>query len=158
MALSWARLGYGPDRGLRALLGQEELLRDHLAPFATHLREQGDYFSQLGAWWGAIYYTLGRLGQGHPDWWWISHEAVCREPVAQLESLVGAAGLRMGSRGRRFLAAHDHEEDEEQPYSVNRVAAREPDKWRGRLGADDAARVIEAARPFGVLERFYPDE
>ena len=63
----------------------------------------------------------------------------------------------MSSRGRRFLVAHDREEDEERPCSINRRAATEPDKWRRRLGADAAKRVIDGAGPFGVLERFYPD-
>ncbi len=156
-ALSWAHLEYGIGNGFSALLGQEELQRDHLAPFVTHMRKRDDYFFQLGAWWGAVYYTLARLAQGHPDWLWISHEAVCREPVAEFKSLLGSAGLRMAPRGRRFLAAHDHGQNEERPYSVDRAAATEPDKWRGRLDADAAKRVIDGASPFGVLERFYPD-
>ena len=52
----------------------------------------------------------------------------------------------MSSRGRRFLVAHDREEDEERPYSIN-AAPTEPDKGAAAPGADAAKRVIDGAGP-----------
>lgn len=157
VADSWARLDYSADRVIEALLAQEELRRAHLGAFEAHMRSADDYFFRLGAFWGAAYHTLQRLSARHPRWQLITHEAVCRDPVEELEALLRRAGLRMTLRGRRFLAAHDQEEDGGRPYSTRRVTAREPDKWRDLLAPDAAARVLEGARPFGVLERLYPN-
>lgn len=156
VAESWARLDYGIRRGFEALLGQDELKRAHIGAFEAHMRSADDYFFQLGALWGAAYHTLERLSARHPRWQLITHEAVCQQPADEFEALLWRAGLRMTFRGRRFLAAHDEEDDGEHPYSLKRVTAREPDKWRGRLAPEAAARVLEGARPFGVLERLYP--
>lgn len=156
VAASWTQLGYGVANILETLLDQDELMRAHLDPFATHMRRSGDYLFRLGAYWGAAYYTIDRLAERHPEWRVITHEAVCREPVAELGGLLSGAGLEMASKGRRFLVAHDRHDGAERPYSVDRATVEEPDKWRARLGEQEIARVIEGARPFGVLERFYP--
>ena len=157
VAESWARLDYGIRRGFDALLEQDELKRAHIGDFEAHMRSADDYFFQLGAFWGAAYHTLERLSARHPRWQLITHEAVCRRPADELEALLLHAGLRMTSRGRRFLADHDERDDGEHPYSLKRATADEPDKWRDRLAPEAAARVLEGARPFGVLERLYPD-
>lgn len=155
VAESWARLGYDPRRSLETLLGQEDLRRAHIGAFETHMRSAGDYFFRLGALWGAAYYTLERLAANHAQWQLITHEAVCRDPAGELGTLLGRAGLRMSRKGHRFLGAHDSGDDGERAYSLRRVAGSEPDKWRGRLADEDARRVLDGARPFGVLERLY---
>jgi len=159
VASSWIRLGFNVSSRMGILLGQERLLEEHLRPFQAHLKRRQDFYFQLGAYWGATYYVLQRLSLLHPEWRWITHEALCLQPEVGFERLLNHLGYQMGSQGQRFLQAYNREPRAgEGQFSVARVSAQEPGKWKIQLTQNQVSSVLAGAEPFGVLERFYPGE
>jgi hypothetical protein len=141
------------------LLGQEQLLEEHLWPFQAHMKRSKDFYFQLGAYWGATYYVLHRQSSLHQEWRWVTHEALCLQPKVGFEGLLNHLGFWMNSEGHRFLQEYNREPREgEGPFSVARVSAQEPDKWKKQLTGNQVSAVLAGAEPFGVLERFYPGE
>jgi hypothetical protein len=163
MANSWANLGLEARSRLDLLLSQERLARDHLAPFESHIHSNDDCFFEIGAYWGASYFVMGRLAERHEDWQWISHESLCVEPLAGFERLVKDMGLGVDHGGhnslRNFLRKNDRPRKRgEGPYSLTRVSAKEPGKWRSALTSEQVHAVMAGAEPFGVLTKLYSDQ
>ena len=149
---SWARLGWEPrpDR----LLADDELVADHLAPYAEVMREATTFWERAGALWAATTLVVTRQLDAHPDWVLVQHEWLCEDPVARFASLYRVAGLRWNAAADDFLRAADRSGDGG-PQSLVRSSQDEIDKWRRYVAPDDVA----ACR--AVVERFdlpwYPD-
>lgn len=156
VAASWLRLNFPARARLDALLRQEALMTDHLHPFARRLATVADPYAQVGALWGAVHFTLQRLGSDHPDWLWVTHEHLCSDPPAAFAALARQLGYAMRPAGHAFIRRHDRAPGaDEGPFAVARVSAEEPDKWRTLLSAGQIAAVLDGEAPFGMLDRHY---
>ena len=161
MASSWKKLNIKVRFRLELLLSQENLMADHLAPFETHMREERDWWFDIGVYWGASLYVMERLSHNHPEWQWVTHEELCVNSAAQYQRLLLHLGVSIDQRGRRkletFIYQHDRKRLRRKPYSVSRLSANEPGKWRGTLAPEQISAVIDGAEPFGILEKYYLD-
>ncbi len=160
MAQSWQALDLKVNFRLDLLLSQTAL-QPLLAPFAEHMRRQDDYFFALGAYWGASHYLLDYLSQEQPAWQWVTHEALCLDPVAHYRNLAASMGLGQGREAQleRFLTANDRRRTAgEGAHSTARITAQEPDKWRRRLTPQQISAVLAGAAPFGMLSRLGYEE
>ena len=157
MANSWAKVGWGADFRIEILLNQSRLVDEHLSPFRDHLTSSNEYFFQLGAYWGASYYVISRIAAAHQDWNWVTHESLCRQPTAGFKTLLDAMGLSMREEGYAFLREHDRElgKDEDPLDIPARITALQPDLWKHELESEQTELVVEGAKPFGILEKFY---
>lgn len=157
MANSWNKVGWDAGFRIEILLNQARLLAEHLEPFMAHMTSSDDYFFQLGSYWGASYYVLDRIAHGHEDWHWANHEALCREPAVGFAVMLEKMGISMGDEGHAFLREHDRELGaHEDPLDIPaRVTALQPHMWKHELEPQQIDSVLEGARPFGLLERYY---
>lgn len=160
VARSWANLGLKVHFRLELLLSQEKLLKDHLSPFAYHIRSKKNYFFEIGAYWAASYFVLRRLTEGHPDWQWVTHESLCAQPIERFEQVLESLGIELSRAGRNALQSFVQKNDRprrswEGPYSLARVSSREAQKWKSNLTTDQIKSVIDGAEPFGILSDFY---
>lgn len=155
VANSWANLELQVHFRLRLLLSQERLMQDHLSPFRSHMESTSDYFSEVGAYWGATHYVLKRLTRRHPEWKWITHEALSLQQAPCFERLLEELGLDLKKRGREslrgFLRRNNRSrEKEEGPYSLARVGAIEVEKWKRQLTTEQVEAVMHGVGPFGI--------
>lgn len=156
VAASWARLKYRPHTALAAILGQEPLIHDHLAPHADHMRSSDDYFFQFGAYWGAVYSILTRIAGDHREWSVVRHEDLCDDPAEKMDALLRQMGERMSAKGRQFLVDNNRPPPAHHgAYSVVRESAKQVDKWKTELTPAQANQVLLGASPFAPLTAFY---
>lgn len=155
VAASWARLEYS-CRSLNRLLSERVLVDRYLADFTPHMQSSDDYFFRVGAFWGAAYHTMWQMSSQHAEWLWVTHERLCESPHEQFERLAAQLGSEFARGGHRFLDDQNHRETGgREAYSTVRPTAKQSDKWRAQLSADEQRTVLEEAAPFGVFDKWY---
>jgi hypothetical protein len=159
IANSWRSLNLEARSRLALLLSQDLLVSEYLAPFENHMRSSENYYFEIGAYWGATYYTMSRIAAEYPEWQWVTHEWLCVDTQASYQKLLANLGISLNKKQLeqldRFLDKHDRSrKPKEGPYSLARLSAQEPDKWRDELTAEQEQAVLDGAEPFGMLERF----
>ena len=159
MANSWRSLDLEARSRLALLLSQELLVKDHLAPFEKHMRSSENSYFEIGAYWGATYYTMSRIAAEYPEWQWVTHEWLCVDPQLSYKKLLANLGIPFNQlhldQLDRFLDQHDRNRNKtEGPYSLARISAQEPDKWRDELTAEQVKFVLDGAEPFDMMEKF----
>lgn len=149
-AMVTSRLELGlHDTGLPELLAQEVVMDGPLADMSHHLRRcRGDIASELGAVWGAALLLLRTVVP--PSTAWLSHEAMCRAPAAEVLATLAVLGCGGGAADeahlQEWLATYDRPGGDQ--MNIFRVAATQPDRWRHDLAPELATRVLAAAAPF----------
>lgn len=150
VAASWHRLSWDPDRHLASLRAQPRLMSEHLQSFESILSGAHDFWSVLGALWGASHFVLRRLVARNPAWTVLNFETLCADPVASYERLYQELGLRWTAE-RAARIREDTETPSSRPFGRRRIAAEQVEKWQSDdLDSDDVARFLE------VVERFRP--
>ena len=102
-----------------------------------------------------IAWTLGLLNSAvlavaaaHPDWVLTNHEALCVDPHAAFRALVEEAGLTWTEACDRYL---DNANAEGEGFTVKRVAAEQPERWRARLSPAQAQEIADEMARFPDL-------
>jgi hypothetical protein len=159
-ASSLKRLGWTHD--FRGLLDQPLLLRDHLAPFADELREfaerEHDGIDQAILLWRLVYHVVATFRERHPDWTFVRHEDLARDPVRGFESLFATLGIETDDRIRRAIAGHSaagNPTELREAHDVRLDSAASIGSWRRRLTPDEVARI--RAGTADVAPAYYSD-
>lgn len=155
---SCSRLGwrYGVDE----LLDQPLLMQRYLAPMEEELRAaeglQDDPILQLALLWKAVYGVVDDLRRGRPDWCYVRHEDLSRNPMEEFEKLYARLGLEMTPRAREGIREHTSRKGDYAPPEfddIRRDSARHVRDWERLLEPEDIARIRRITEP--VAERFY---
>ena len=160
-ASSLKRLGWTHD--FRGMLDQPLLLRDHLGPFEDELRAAAerppDGIDQAILLWRLIYHTVSTFRERHPDWTFVRHEDLSRDPVAGFESLFATIGVEIDDGIRRAIAAHSAEgnpSELREKHDVRLDSAASIASWRKRLSAEEVERI--RAGTADVAPAYYSDD
>jgi hypothetical protein len=135
MMSSWAELGWGG-----CALDTNPTVRERLAA-RWDLPQLGSDATLLQriAWEVGLFTSQLHAGlDEHPHWMAVSHEDLCVDSRAKFQPLYRDLGLKWSSRTEAFLA------DRNRPgtgFAVFRVAAEQPDRWRGRLRKDQLDQI-----------------
>ena len=94
-ASSLKRLGWRHD--FSDMLEQPLLMRDYLGPFEeemqAYVRHEHDIIDQAALLWKIIYHVAARNRESHPDWVFVLHEELSRNPLDGFRDLFSAVGL-----------------------------------------------------------------
>lgn len=145
------------------LLAQPLLMRDWLSPFAADMRAavEWDIVDQAALMWQLVYTVVRGYQQAHPDWLFVRHEALSRNPRAEFEALYRQLGLSFSAEIAAQIRAHSS------PDNPAAAPAGEsaPDlklnsqaniwNWRQRLTPAEIARV--RARTETTAAAFYDE-
>lgn len=146
---SWVRHGWNNEGMYARLLEQREAFEDFLPPFEQHLRAmQDEYFSRLGAYWGACCYIALEYQKRHPGWIVIRHEDFLDDPATQFRSLCEKLGLEFDRNVQEKLRRSNASGSDE-PFVVRRRLEDEKKKLR-RLTSEQMQLVAAAVAPFGI--------
>jgi hypothetical protein len=144
-------------------LDQPLLLRDHLGMFEDEIREfarhERDIVSQGALLWRMIYRTVLTFQERHPDWIFVRHEDMSRDPLPAYDALFARLGLQMTERVRREVEISSGSEN---PVELRHVHDTRLDSkktiysWKRRL----SEREIETIRigTADVSPFFYGDD
>jgi hypothetical protein len=159
LANSWNTLDLEVHSRIDLLLSQELLVRRYLAPFMEHMRSREEYHFVIGAYWGASYFILNEMSAAHPEWQWATHESLCVDMSHRYELLLNNLDIVLTDKGKRNLDRYLSKNDrargrQEGPYSLARLSALEPEKWRDELTEEQIKAVFDGASPFGIIEKF----
>ena len=143
---SFKRLGWRHD--FAPLLEHPKFLRERLGPFEADIRRSvdhpGDTVDAAILLWRVLHATIDRYRIEHPDWTFVRHEDLSRDPLGGFRGLYDTLGLDFTERARGAVAAHSS--------SLNaRAQARRHDTrldsqaslegWRRVLTEDEEERV-----------------
>jgi hypothetical protein len=148
---SWRRLGWQPRPG--RLLENARLVADHLRPFVELIRSATGYWERAGALWAATVYVIHRQTGADGGRIIVSHEWLCADPVERFQELYRQLGMTWTRRAERFIRASDGVDDQ-RTYSMSRPTAKQIDKWKERLSAEDIESCRRFVEPFGLP--YYP--
>ena len=155
------RLGWSHDLSL--FLDQPLLLRDHLVPFEDEIRDHverpRDSLDQAVLLWRLIYHVVRTFRARHPDWTFVRHEDLSRDPVGGFEALFATLGVAVDERIRGAIAAHsdsDNPSELREKHDVRLNSAASLASWKRRLSPDDVERI--RAGVADVARDFYGDE
>ena len=107
-----------------------------------------------------IYHTVGTFRERHPDWTFVRHEDLSREPVPGFESLFATLGVEIDDGIRRAIAGHSGEGNPtelREKHDVRLDSARE----HRVVAAAARARARSSGSATGVADvapAFYSDE
>lgn len=157
-AAGWDRLAF------RNFLDQTRLMEDRLAPFrdevaaAVETGLDGIEASMLR--WKLMHHHIARLADEHPDWTFVRHEDLCRDPAPAFRALYARLGLQFtagvaaaletfttdsGALGRRSL------------FNARRRTMRDSGdstrRFRERLAGDEIDRIRAGTAP--LWQHFY---
>jgi hypothetical protein len=160
-ASSLKRLGWTHD--FSGFLDQPLLLRDHLGRFEDEIRDFAEHpreiVDQAILLWRLIYSTVATFRERHPDWIFLRHEDIARDPLPAFRSLYDALGVPLTDAIARTIASHS---DEGNPaelrrrHDVRMNSSSSVESWRRRLTDDEVERI--RAGVADVAPAFYSDE
>jgi hypothetical protein len=148
------------------LVAQPALLRDLLAPFETQIRDYAkpppDFIDSAIMQWNTAHHVVGLYELQHPDWIFVRHEDLSRNPVAAFENLFPRLDLDFTDEARRWLesvtsSSNLVDADEGVIHQIVRDSASTRDSWRRKLDANEIARIRKGGvEP--IASRYYQDE
>jgi hypothetical protein len=160
-ASSLVRLGWTHDFG--SFLAQPLLMRDHLGPYEDEIRRFADHeqdvLDQAILLWRLVYSTVETFRRRNPDWTFVRHEDLSRDPAAGFESLFGTLEVPLDDRIRHTIAEHSSEDNPAElrhSHDVRLDSRAGIESWRKRLTPEQVERV--RAGVADVSPAFYGDD
>lgn len=144
------------------LVDQPLLMEAHLAPFGDEIaaaaRRAPPLLEQAALLWRILYGFVARLQDDHPDWCFVRHEDLARDPLGGFERLYAHLGLDWTPGARATVEAHiAPEAPRHRPGNHDLV--RDPEEvtrsWTRLLAPADVERLREQVGP--AAARYYGD-
>lgn len=148
------------------LLRQPLLMRDLLGPWESELKEleanqDRTLVDEAALVWRVMYDVVDVWRQERPDWTYIRHEDLSREPVEGFRALFDAVGEEMTPEIEGFIrdstsATNPTAAPEGQAHALRRDSRANANRWLDALDPDDVARLHELVDD--VASRYYGPE
>jgi hypothetical protein len=147
----------------RWALGQPHLMRDYLERFREEinqvLAEEGDLIDRAALVWKLHHYVIREYQNQFPDWIFLRHEDVSRNPIAEFERLYAQLGLNFTPEIRAYIEDHTRAENPGQAMGTHRTikldSAANVSSWMSRLNDSEVARIRNIVED--VSRYFYTD-
>ena len=144
-------------------LGQPLLLNNFLAPFEAEIKEyaakEHEIIDQAILLWNLIHYTVTQFQHHHPDWTFIRHEDLSRNPIHGFQSLFSRLQLEFTENVRDVIVQHTasfNPSDSEEAYSLKRNSNLNRWNWKNRLSQSEIEKIRSKVE--FVSKAFYSDE
>ena len=144
-------------------LEQPLLMQHHLRPFQTEIEalatKTGDIVDQGILLWNVIYDVILKYRNLHPDWIFLRHEDLSREPVSAFFDIFQRLGLKYTASAQGAIAdfAGPHNPGEQHSGShIRRDSESNIWNWKKRLTPEEIQRVKEQTD--AIADQFYGEE
>ncbi|MGQ3685786.1 MAG: sulfotransferase [Candidatus Loosdrechtia sp.] len=143
-------------------LAQDLLMRNILSPFRdeiTHYaNSQPSIIDQGILLWRIIHHTILQYQQQHPQWFFIRHEDLSREPLTNFAKIFQYINLDMTAKIIKRIEEHSGSEnlpDTDSPYTLKRNSQLNIWNWKKRLTPSEIVYIRDHVE--GVSKFFYSD-
>jgi hypothetical protein len=144
-------------------LHQSDLMADHLREFEHEIRqmadEEYDIVDQASLLWRIVYSVLLKYKTAHPDWLFLRHEDLARDPVGGFTRVFQWLDLEYSDKIQRgvrwYSSGSPYAEGTTEAHAIRRDSAMTRHNWRKTLSPDDVMRLRTAVEP--LSGRFYDD-
>ncbi len=129
--------------------------REPLERFAAE--QPDDIVDQGILLWNCIYGTALQYRAAHPDWLFVTHEALSQDPLEGFRALFARLGLTFGPEQAAYIeeVSGGHNPTEQTHDQFRRDARANIDNWKRRLSAEEIDRILAATET--VRLEFYPE-
>lgn len=147
IAYSLKRLGWGFNYS--NLLRQELLTRTLLPGIQRHLSENpppDDIVGQSALLWRLMYGVVLNYQANHPEWVFVRHEDLAREPMDGFAAMYEKLGLDFTNKARDFIRAHSMETNPQaspigRRDDTKRDSLATTTNWKGQLTSGEIQRI-----------------
>jgi hypothetical protein len=130
---------------------QPLLIRRHLQPFENQIsrfaKEDRDIIDQAALLWNLIHYMILKYKETHPDWIYVRHEDLSRNPVEGFRSMFTRLGLEFSRRTTEEIRKHSFAEagctarSTGELHNLKRDSIANIDTWKARLSRPEIDRL-----------------
>jgi hypothetical protein len=140
------------------LLSQPLLMRDHLEPYREEMQAMrpDDVIGQAALLWKLIYSSVHATRELHPEFIFVRHEDLSRDPIPGYRDLYQRLGLEFNRRVERTILKSSSSENPAElsrkkvhGYKVDSRANM--DIWKKRLTAEEIDRIYQMTRDVSPL-------
>jgi Sulfotransferase family len=143
-------------------LAQPLLMRDMLSTYQSIVEEfaalQRPLVEQAILLWKLIHHTILQYRKRHPEWIFVRHEDLSRNPLQRFEEIFSRLGLSFTERIRARILQATSDTNQAEPHNhmqLNRASRAGIWNWRQRLSEKEIDRIRTAVEP--VSREFYDD-
>ena len=148
----------------RTFLEQPALMEDLLADFREEIEamagQEDDTLQSAILLWRIIHQQISEWQTAHPDWIFLRHEDLSRDPEAEFRALYDRLGLEFTEKVRRDMQQYTGQQRSKGPQLYNRARIIRDSRsnilrWKERLSPEEIATIRQAVEP--ISSRFYTD-
>jgi len=156
---SMKRLNWGFDPSKWAL-SQRLLLRDYLSPLEDELKllrdSKPDIIDQTALFWKVLYFVVLKYKKEFPEWIYLRHEDLSREPLSNFEQLFKTLGLEFTDEVQEQIVEYSSESNPSHSTGVDKLLKLNSKKvisqWKNALSAQEVKRIKERV---GEVSKYY---
>lgn len=145
-------------------LSQPQLLRDYLSPFEAELKDvvasNADIIDRTAIMWKIIYFVVRKYQAQYPDWLYLRHEDIAKNPLPQFAELYRKLGLDFSDhvKGKidEFTNASNPPHSKENSREIKLNSKKVVGYWKHLLSTDEIRRIRKKVED--VSRYFYRDE
>jgi hypothetical protein len=144
-------------------LKQHLLMRDWLEPFRPeiqhHASAKWSVEDQAILLWRLFHHVILGYRDRRPEWTFLRHEDVSRDPVAVFRRLYRELGLGFGPRAEATIREHSdpaNPQEASSPTALKRDSRSNVAMWKGRLSESEIDRIRTQTEQ--ISKEFYGDE
>jgi hypothetical protein len=137
----------------RNFLDQPLLMKDVLLPFQKEIKkfagEDFDIINQAILLWNCFHYTIIRYQDKYPEWTFIKHEDLSRDPITQFHKIFDKLGLAYTSEIQNKIRESSGEHNPVEQGNQNefiRNSKANINNWKNRLTEEEIYRIREGTR------------
>jgi Sulfotransferase family len=138
-------------------LRQPLLMKHHLQPFADQILsfacEERDIVDQAALLWNVIHSMILRYQETFPDWIYVRHEDLSRNPMEGFRFVFDRLELELCAASRQAIVAHSFAQA---PTDLKRNSLANIDTWKRRLTGAEIERL--KSQVWDISRRFYSDQ
>lgn len=144
-------------------LNQPILIERYLYPFKDEIYEysvrEKDLISQAILLWKITHYVILRYRERYPDWLYLRHEDLSRNPLDDFSDLYCQLDLKLTTKIKDRIQASSGKSNPKETshniHNVNRDSAANIWNWKTRLSRDEIQKIYEGVGDIG--KSFYGD-
>lgn len=132
---------------LEILLKQEMLVDDHISPYLPIINKANSIFEKMSVIWAIRHRILANFLAEHSDANIIYYEDLCTNPLVRFQTLFNSLSLKWNKNVEQYIVDHTTKHVPG-TYTVSRVTAEQPFKWKKHLTGSQVQTVRSFIRPF----------